>query len=52
MEQYIEQQREKLVQAQNRERELEAEIRAANEEKMAHTKEVDACNIKLRNLVI
>ena len=51
MEQYIEQQREKLVQSQDRERELEAEVRAANEEKMGHTREVDACNIKLRNLM-
>ena len=40
-----------LAQQQVKERELEAEIRAANDEKMAHTREVDACNIKIRGLI-
>ena len=39
--------REKLAKQQNRERELETEVRAATEEKMAHTREVEVCNTKL-----
>ena len=52
VEEYMEQLREKLANQQNRERELELEVRAATEEKMAHTREVETCNTKLRELLI
>ena len=51
VEEYIEQLRERLARQQTRETELEAEVRAANEEKMAHTREVDTCHTKLRGLM-
>ena len=50
VEEYIEQQKERLAQQQVIERETEVEIREANEEKMTHSREVDAGNIKLRGL--
>ena len=51
VEEYIEQLRERLARQQTRETELEAEVRAANEEKVAHTREVDTCHTKLSGLM-
>ena len=51
VEEYIEQLRERLARQQTRETELEAEVRAANEEKVTHTREVDTCHTKLSGLM-